>query len=121
MLRPNSIRASLMLLLDDDVLVGARRPFRVQCAGDLRHSDRGLPPPVRIAETIFRGMVRLPSAPPAACVASGGIVQMLKCEKLYHGEIGLINRTFGAANAGPASQTVKLPGLPFFNRRANDV
>jgi hypothetical protein len=22
---------------------------------------------------------------------------MLKCEKLYHGEIGLINRTFGAA------------------------
>jgi len=24
-------------------------------------------------------------------------VQILKCEKLYHGEIGVINRTFGAA------------------------
>src|SRR6516225_3594552 len=43
-------------------------------------------------------MVRLPSAPPpAGCVARSGIVQILKCEKLYHGEIGVINRTFGAA------------------------
>jgi hypothetical protein len=25
-------------------------------------------------------------------------VQILKCEKLYHGEIGVINRTFGAAS-----------------------
>jgi hypothetical protein len=25
------------------------------------------------------------------------MVQILKCEKLYHGEIGVINRTFAAA------------------------
>src|SRR5215813_4496864 len=30
----------LEVLLDDDVLVGARRPFRVQCSGDLWHSDK---------------------------------------------------------------------------------
>jgi hypothetical protein len=41
-------------------------------------------------------MVRLLSAPLAGCIASSAIVQILKCKKLYHGEFGLINRTFGA-------------------------
>jgi hypothetical protein len=42
-------------------------------------------------------------------------VQILKCEKLYHGEIGVINRTFGAA---PRIRVVdrQLPAS-FLNRR----
>src|SRR4029079_3952127 len=61
-------------------------------------------------------MVRLLSAPLASYVASSGIVQILKCKKLYHGEIGLINRTFGAAcRTRVTDRQVAL--APFFNRR----
>jgi hypothetical protein len=44
------------------------------------------------------------------------MAQILKCEKLYHGEIGLINRTFGAARRTRVVDR-QVARLPFLNRR----
>ena len=42
-------------------------------------------------------------------------MQILKCEKLYHGEIGVINRTFGAARRTRVVDRQLPPA--FLNRR----
>jgi hypothetical protein len=43
-------------------------------------------------------------------------VQILKCDKLYHGEISVSNRTFGAA-PGSGSWIVTLPHIHLNRRR----